>query len=207
MSDPSEYYGGTAAAVKGNECFAIASDLRHGESYTTLNHHTSKSFLLTPHLAVCLVGFRPDIQKLIADMKNEIRIYELREHRRISGEIFASRLSTYLYSFRTKGGLIVSAIVASFDPNQKQVKIFSSDSIGAMEEEEKCSSIGFASENLGTALTSLWKPNMSKIELEQAAAQAINGAIETVAFSGGKIEVIVVSEFEITKKVINCRAD
>merc|ERR1719316_824136 len=142
--------------MKGSKCVAIASDLRVGEQYHTLSGSQSKIFVLSPHIAVAPIGFLPDVQKLIGELKQELKRYEFNEHRRMRPQTFFNFLGTHLYSYRKKGGLLIEVVGVAYDAETEDTIVFASDSLGCSSYFEKGTSTGGGFRATTSLMESLW---------------------------------------------------
>merc|ERR1712183_1035529 len=91
------YNGGAVIAMKGKNCFAIASDLRFGVQAQTVGFNFEKIFPMSDQLYIGLSGLATDIQTVQERLNFQIKLYELRENRKIGPKQFLSVVSNLLY--------------------------------------------------------------------------------------------------------------
>ena len=139
------YNGGAVLAMSGDNCVAIASDLRFGRElqtistdftkvnstifYILLNIFCLQVFEMNPHLWVGLPGLATDILTVKQKIEFRMNMYELKETRQMRPKTFANMVSNMLYE-RRFGPFFVEPIVAGLDPETFQPYICNMDLIG-----------------------------------------------------------------------------
>ncbi|CAK5074924.1 unnamed protein product [Meloidogyne enterolobii] len=81
MSDPYSLHGGTVVAMRGKDCFCIATDLRLGNQMNTIATNVQKAHLIGEKLFVGLTGFNCDTVTFVDKIKQAKTLYELEEDR------------------------------------------------------------------------------------------------------------------------------
>ena len=153
------YNGGAVLAMSGDNCVAIASDLRFGRElqtistdftkvnsiifYILLNIFFLQVFEMNPHLWVGLPGLATDILTVKQKIEFRMNMYELKETRQMRPKTFANMVSNMLYE-RRFGPFFVEPIVAGLDPETFQPYICNMDLIG---NDSQASQKNFGSKN------------------------------------------------------------
>lgn len=109
-----EYNGAAIIAMTGSNCVAIASDNRLGIQYQTVAMDFKKIFRMNDSLYVGLAGLATDVQTLDQLLRFRMGLYELREEREMSPEVFTNMLSNLLYEKRF-GPYLAEPIIAGLD--------------------------------------------------------------------------------------------
>ena len=107
----SHYNGGSVVAMVGKDCVGIACDKRMGARYCTIDTNFNKIYEMGPQLFVGIPGLATDAITLSQLLKFRMNMFELRENRPITPEIFSSIVSNILYEKRF-GPYFVEPIVA-----------------------------------------------------------------------------------------------
>lgn len=200
------YNGGACVAMKGKNCIAIASDLRFGIQGQTVGMDFEKIFKMNDHLYLGLTGLATDIQTVSQRLDFHIKLYELRENRKISPKTFLSVLSNILYEKRF-GPYFIEPVVAGLDPKTKEPFIASCDLIGCPMEPEDFVVTGTCGVQLYGMCEALWKPNMEPDELFECCSQALLNAADRDATSGWGAVVHIIEFDKVTTRKLKGRMD
>ncbi|KAF0991187.1 hypothetical protein HZS_443 [Henneguya salminicola] len=95
-----QYNGGSTMVMKGQDCFAILSDLRFGAQFQTISCNLEKVFKFNDYLYLGLAGLTTDVQTVYQTMLYHYNLYKLNENRLPSPKIFTSMISNKLYEKR-----------------------------------------------------------------------------------------------------------
>ena len=95
-----ELNGGSVLAMVGENCVAIASDLRLGQQALTLSCAHDKVFRITDRCYLGMPGLASDTETLRQRFRYRTKMYELKEEREIEPETFAHLVSSTLYEKR-----------------------------------------------------------------------------------------------------------
>ena len=120
-------------AMKGQDCVAIASDLRFGQQLSTVTTDFSKAFQMAPNLWMGLTGLATDVQTVHQKMEFRKNMYELTESRKMTPKTFAAVLSNMLYE-RRFGPYFINPVVAGLHPKTNEPYICNMDVIGCRTE-------------------------------------------------------------------------
>jgi len=200
------YNGGAVIAMKGKNCFAVASDLRFGVQAQTVGFNFEKIFPMGDHLYIGLSGLATDIQTVQERLNFQIKLYELRENRKIGPKQFLSVVSNLLYEKRF-GPYFIEPVIAGLDPKTKEPFIASCDLIGCPMEPEDFVVTGTCANQLYGMCEVLWKPDMGPDELFECCSQALLNAVDRDAGSGWGAVVHIVEQDKVTTRKLKARMD
>uniref|UniRef100_A0A1B6CDZ5 Proteasome subunit beta n=1 Tax=Clastoptera arizonana TaxID=38151 RepID=A0A1B6CDZ5_9HEMI len=177
------YNGGAVIAMKGKDCVAIAADRRFGIQFQTLSTDFQKIFEMGPHLYVGLPGLATDTQTVYNKLRFRKNLYELKENRRISPEVFSAMLSNLLYEKRF-GPFFIEPVVAGLHPKTFKPFVSSMDLIGCQNIPEDFVVSGTCSDQLYGMCEVLWQPDLEADDLFEVISQALVNACDRDAISG-----------------------
>ncbi|XP_059479192.1 proteasome subunit beta type-3 [Neocloeon triangulifer] len=200
------YNGGAIVAMKGENCVAIASDLRFGIQAQTLAMDFEKVFEMGPHLFLGLPGLATDTLTVRDRLKFRLNLYELRESRKIHPKTFAAVVSNMLYEKRF-GPYFVEPVIAGLDPKTFEPYVCNMDLIGCINEPEDFVVAGSCTEQLYGMCEALWEPGLKPDDLFETCAQALVNAFDRDAMSGWGAIVHVIEKDKITSRRVKTRMD
>ncbi|XP_014239430.1 proteasome subunit beta type-3 [Cimex lectularius] len=201
------YNGGAVVAMKGKECVAIASDLRFGVNQgQTIATNFEKIFEFGPHLYCGLPGLVTDTFTVKNKLNFRLNLYELKEDRKMSPEVFVSMLSNLLYE-RRFGPFFVEPVVAGLMPKTYEPFICATDLIGCPNKPEDFVVAGTCSEQLYGMCEALWEPNLGPQDLFETISQALVNAFDRDALSGWGASVYIIEKDKVTHKKLKTRMD
>ncbi|KAF5292652.1 hypothetical protein FQR65_LT11204 [Abscondita terminalis] len=181
------YNGSAMVAMKGDECVAIATDKRYGIQAHTVSMDFPKVFEMGPHLYLGLPGLATDIATVYEKLKFRKNLFELRENRQMSPEIFGAMVSNMLYEKRF-GPFFVEPMIAGNEPG---------DFVTG----------GSASAQLFGMCEALWEPNMGPDDLFETISQALINAFDRDAISGWGATVYIIEKDKVTIRDLKTRMD
>lgn len=193
-------------AMRGKDCVAIASDRRFGIQGQTISTDFEKIFEMGPHLYCGLPGLTTDTFTVVNKLKFRMNMYELKEDRKISPEVFLSMLSNLLYE-RRFGPYFVEPIVAGLNPKTNEPFIASLDLIGCPNKPEDFVVAGTCSEQLYGMCEALWEPDLSPDDLFETISQALVNACDRDALSGWGASVYIIEKDKVTQRKVKTRMD
>lgn len=200
------YNGGAVIAMKGKNCIAVASDLRFGIQGQTVGMDFDKVFPMNDHLYLGLTGLASDIQTVSERLQFHIKLYELRENRKIAPKTFLSVLSNLLYEKRF-GPYFIEPVIAGLDQKTREPFIASCDLIGCPMEPEDFVVTGTCATQLYGMCEALWKPEMGPDELFECCSQALLNAVDRDAGSGWGAVVHIIEFDKVTTRKLKARMD
>eukprot|EP00569_Conticribra_weissflogii_P006217 CAMPEP_0171338864 /NCGR_PEP_ID=MMETSP0878-20121228/7587_1 /TAXON_ID=67004 /ORGANISM="Thalassiosira weissflogii, Strain CCMP1336" /LENGTH=234 /DNA_ID=CAMNT_0011840691 /DNA_START=206 /DNA_END=909 /DNA_ORIENTATION=- len=177
-----EYNGAAVIAMAGKDCVGIASDNRLGIQYQTVAMDFKKVFKMNDTLFVGLAGLATDVQTLDQLLRFRMNLYELREERTMTPQVFTNLLSNILYEKRF-GPYFAEPVVAGLDEKGSPY-LATMDLIGAIETTKDFVVSGTCDGNLYGMCETLYKPDLGKEELFETLAQALLASVDRDALSG-----------------------
>lgn len=205
MSDPSSINGGSAVAMVGKDCVAIACDLRLGSQSLGLANNFEKIFSVNDKVYLGLTGLATDVTTLSEVFRFKNNLYELREERKIEPKTFANLVSSTLYEKRF-GPYFIGPIVAGLDKSDKPF-ICGFDLIGCIDFAKDFIVSGTATDQLYGMCESLYEPNLEPEDLFETISQALLNAADRDTLSGWGAIVYVITKDKVVKKTLKTRQD
>ncbi|KAF2352873.1 Proteasome subunit alpha/beta [Trinorchestia longiramus] len=200
------YNGGCVVAMKGKNCVAIASDLRFGVQLQTIATDFERVFEVGPHLFIGLPGLVTDTQTVIQKLKFRMKMYEMREGRRVRPKTLNAMVQNLLYE-RRFGPYFVEPVIAGLDETTNEPYICNFDLIGsACEPADFCVS-GTCEENLLGMCETLWRENLDPEDLFEVISQSLVNAFDRDASSGWGAVVHIIEPHQVTTRRLKCRQD
>lgn len=206
MTDPSLINGGSAVAMVGKDCIAIASDLRLGTQSQGLANNFEKIFQYGNNIFLGLTGLATDVITLSETFKFKTNIYKFKEERQIEPENFANLVSSTLYEKRF-GPYFTSPIVAGLNSKTSKPFICGFDSIGCIDCPNDFVVCGTAEKQLYGMCESLYEPNLEPEDLFETISQALLNAVDRDALSGWGAVVYIVTKDKLIKRKLRTRQD
>lgn len=198
--------GGSAVAMVGKDCVAIASDLRLGNQSLGLSNNFEKIFQFGDKTFLGLTGLATDVITLSEVFRFKHNLYKLREEREIEPKTLANLVSSTLYEKRF-GPYFVSPLVAGLDSKSNTPFICGFDSIGCIDFAKDFIVGGTASEQLYGLCESLYEPNLEPEDLFETISQVLLNAVDRDALSGWGAVVYIVTKGKIIRRVLKTRQD
>lgn len=206
MSNPTEINGGSALAMVGKDCVAVAGDLRLGMQSVGVANNFDKIFEYDG-VFLGLTGLATDVQTLSTEFRKRHNLYKLREERHMQPETLAHLVSSTLYG-RRFGPYFVGPLVAGINTKTEKPFICSFDSIGCIDYAKDFVVVGTASDQLYGMCESLWEPELGPEELFETISQAFMSATDRDALSGwGGVVYIAEAGGKVTRRVLKSRQD
>lgn len=205
MSDPFSVNGGTAVAMVGKDCIAIASDMRLGSQSLGVSNNFEKIFNYD-NVFFALTGLASDVITVHEDFRKKTNMYKMREGRNIEPETFAKLVSSSLYE-RRFGPWFVGPIVAGLNSKSGKPFICGFDSIGCIDFAKDFIVSGTASDQLFGMCESLYEPDLEPEDLFECISQSLLNAADRDALSGWGAVVYIVTKDKIIKRYLKSRQD
>lgn len=212
------YNGGCVLGMSGNNCVAIACDLRLGyNGFTTVSTNFTKIFKMNEYVYVGLSGLATDVQTLYELLRYRVNVYEIRQEKPMDVDSFSNMLSNILYSNRFSP-YYVNPIVVGFKVEEvvnekgatenKYIPYLTAyDLIGAKCETKDFVVNGITSEQLYGMCESLYVKDQDEYGLFETISQCLLSALDRDCLSGWGAEVYVITPTKVTKKNLKARMD
>lgn len=205
MSDPSSINGGTAVAMVGKDCIAIASDMRLGSQSLGVSNNFEKIFNYD-HVFFGLTGLATDVTTVYENFRLKTNLYKMKEEHSIEPEKFANLVSSSLYE-RRFGPWFVGPIVAGLNSKTGKPFICGFDSIGCIDLAKDFVVSGTASDQMFGMCEALYEPNLEPEDLFECISQALLNAADRDALSGWGAVVYIVTKDKVVKRYLKSRQD
>ncbi|GME71030.1 unnamed protein product [Ambrosiozyma monospora] len=205
MSDPSSINGGTAVAMVGKDCVAIACDMRLGSQSLGVSNNFEKVFNYG-HVYLGLTGLATDVLTVYEDFRMKTNLYKMSEDRDIEPESFANLVSSTLYQ-RRFGPWFVGPLVAGLNSKTGKPFICGFDFIGCIDFAKDFVVSGTATDQLYGMCESLYEPNLEPEDLFETISQALLNAADRDALSGWGAVVYVITKDKVVKRYLKSRQD
>lgn len=204
--DPSSYNGGSAVAMVGHECVAIACDLRLGQQSVGVSGDFEKIFRYGPSF-VALTGLATDVQSVSTELRKRANLYELEEERVLEPSKTARLLSSMLYQ-RRFGPWFTGPLVAGLDSQTGAPYICGFDSIGCIDHAADFVVTGTATNQLYGMAESLYEPGLGPEDLFETCAQVLMGGVDRDPLGGyGGVVYVIEKSGKVTKRLLKMRQD
>lgn len=191
--------------MSGKDCVGIASDNRLGIQFQTVAMDFKKIFKMNDKLMLGLAGLASDVQTLDQLLRFRMNLYELREDREMTPEVFTNLMSTILYEKRF-GPYFCEPVIAGLDKKGKPF-LSSMDLIGAQAGAKDFVVAGTCADNLYGMCETLWKPDLEQEELFETLAQALLASVDRDALSGWGGVVHIITKDGIISRELKGRQD
>ncbi|VVB98514.1 Proteasome subunit beta [uncultured archaeon] len=181
--------GTTTVGIIAKNGVILASDRRATMGYMIASKDIDKIYPLANHIAMTIAGGVGDAQTLVRWMQAEIKLYELRQGKRITIEAAATLLANILAQYKYYP-FFVQLLVGGYDVKPR---LFSVDMLGGVTE-EKIASTGSGSPVAYGVLEELYKEDAPAPDNLRIAAKAVTAAMKRDAASGERVDLVLVDE-------------
>lgn len=205
QQDPTTINGGSAVAMVGKDCVAIASDMRLGSQSLGVSNNFEKVFHYG-HCFLALTGLASDVLTVNETFRMKTNMYKMKEQREIEPTSFSNLISTTLYEKRF-GPWFVGPLVAGLDSKSGKPFICGFDYIGCIDFAKDFVVAGTASDQLFGMCESLWEPDLEPEDLFETISQALLNAVDRDAISGWGAVVYVITKDKVVKRYLRTRQD
>ncbi|XP_067928492.1 proteasome subunit beta type-3-like [Watersipora subatra] len=200
------YNGAAIIGMAGKECVAIASDTRFGIQGQTVGTNFQKIFEMGPRLYIGLPGLATDVQTISQKLKFRLKLYELRENRKVKPDTFMNMVSNLLYE-RRFGPYFVEPVIVGLHEKSNKPYIASMDLIGCPMIVDDFVVSGTCSEQMFGVCETVFKPDMSPEDLFETISQALLSSVDSDAVSGWGAVVHIIEKDKITTRTLKTRQD
>lgn len=200
------YNGGCVVAMRGKNCVAVATDLRFGVQGQTIATDFERVFEVGPHLYIGLPGLVTDTQTVYQRLQFRIKMYEMREGRRVKPKTLMAMVQNLLYE-RRFGPYFVEPVIAGLDSATKEPYICALDLIGCGCEPADFVVSGTCSESLYGMCETLWRENLEPEDLFECISQSLLSSCDRDALSGWGGVVHIIEQDKVTTRYLKTRQD
>ena len=181
--------GTTTVGLVCKDGIVLASDRRATMGYFIASKDIDKIYPINDHIAMTIAGGVGDAQTLVRWMKAEIKLYELKNERKIGVQAAATLLANILAQYKFFP-FYVQLLVGGLDENPR---IFSVDMLGGITE-ETMTSTGSGSPIAYGVLEELYAENKPIEANLEIAAKAVWAAMRRDAASGENVDLTYVDK-------------
>lgn len=181
--------GTTTVGLIAKDGVVLASDRRATMGYLIASKDIDKIYSLSGNIAMTIAGGVGDAQTLVRWMQAEIKLYELRQGRKITVEAAATLLANILAQYKYYP-FFVQLLIGGYDVKPR---LFSVDMLGGVTE-EKLASTGSGSPIAYGVLEELFKEDAPVADDLVIAAKAVSAAMKRDAASGERVDLVLVDE-------------
>ena len=176
--------GTTTVGIVCKDGIVLGAERKATMGYMVASKDDLKITQIAPHIGMTQAGMVGDLQALGRYMKAEIKLFEIKNKKRITVRAAASLLSNILYGGRWSYlPYMIQIILAGFDETGPNLFILHPD--GSSLEEKKFFSTGSGSPMAFGVLETLYTDGISVEEGKKIAAKSIKAAVERDIASGG----------------------
>jgi len=181
--------GTTTIGLVCKDGIVFASDRRATMGYFIASKDIDKIYAVNEHIAMTIAGGVGDAQVLIRWMKAEIKLYELKQERKIRVEAAATLLANILTQYKFYP-FFVQLLIGGLD---EKPRLFSIDMLGGVTE-EKMTSTGSGSPIAFGVLEELFTEDCLVEANLPIAAKAVRAAIRRDAGSGENVDLCTITK-------------
>ncbi len=181
--------GTTTVGLIAKNGVVLASDRRATMGYLIASKDIDKIYPIASNIAMTIAGGVGDAQTLVRWMQAEIKLYELRQGRKISVDAAATLLANILSQYKYYP-FFVQLLVGGYDG---KARLFSVDMLGGVTE-EKVSSTGSGSPIAYGVLEELFNEDAPVADNLRIAVKSVAAAMKRDAASGERVDLVLVDE-------------
>lgn len=200
--------GTTTVGVVCNDCIILGADKRATAGNFIANKNVDKIIPITDNMAVTTAGTVSDIQLMVKLIKAELKLKEIRTHRKPTIKESANLLAGMVYSNIRRMSMIPGIshfLIGGYDSKKHLYDLYPDGSIADIDD--------FVSSGSGSVmaygvLESAYKKDMSEKEGVDLVVRALNAAIQRDSASGDGVDIFAISKNGVNKvlqKIINTR--
>nr|MDO8083746.1 hypothetical protein [Candidatus Sigynarchaeum springense] len=188
--------GTTTLALKAKDAVIVATESQATAGYLVATKTAQKLFQITDHVAATISGGVADCQYIIEQAKALARLKAIETGKESPLKYVTNVIRNLL--FQGRSFFLSMMLVAGYDVQENELKIFGVDLIGSLFEEEKFLSFGSGSTFALGVLEAGFKKGMTAEEGKELARRAVSAARNRDIASGSKIQLAVITRDGIT---------
>jgi len=181
--------GTTTVGLICKDGVVLASDRRATMGYLIASKDVDKIFAINDHIAMTIAGGVGDAQMLVRWMKAEVKLYELKQEKKISVEAAATLLANILAQYKFFP-FFVQLLIGGLDESPR---LFSVDMLGGVTE-ETVTSTGSGSPIAYGVLEELYVENRLVEANLPVAAKAVSAAMRRDAATGENVDLCMITK-------------
>ncbi|MBD3397939.1 archaeal proteasome endopeptidase complex subunit beta [Candidatus Micrarchaeota archaeon] len=181
--------GTTTVGLVCKDAVVLASDKRATMGYYIASKDVLKIAQINDTIAMTIAGGVGDAQSLIRWMKAEIKLYELKNGRKMSVEAASTLLANILSQYKFYP-FFVQILVGGMD---NKGRVFSVDMLGGVTE-ETYTATGSGSPIAMGLIEDIYRPDLELKDGIKTAVRAVNTAMKRDSASGEGVSVMVITK-------------
>jgi proteasome beta subunit len=181
--------GTTTVGLVCRDGIVLASDRRATMGYFIASKDIDKIYPVNDHIAMTIAGGVGDAQMLIRWMRSEIKLYELKQEKKISVEAATTLLANILAQYKYYP-FFVQLLIGGID---ERPRLFSVDMLGGITE-EKMTSTGSGSPTAFGVLEELYSEDKPVEANLPIAFKAVAAAMKRDAATGERVDLTCVTK-------------
>lgn len=181
--------GTTTVGLVCKDGVILGSDRRATMGYMIASKDIDKVYAVDDNIGMTIAGGVGDAQTLIRWMQAEIRMYRLKNEKKISIEAAATLLANILTQYKFYP-FFVQLLIGGMEESGR-CRLFSVDMLGGVTE-EKMTSTGSGSPFAYGLLEEMFKEDSSVNDGLKAAGKAVWSAMKRDAASGERVDLVVI---------------
>jgi len=201
-----QYNGAAVITMAGKKCVGIASDRRYGLRNQTISCEMQKTFQVNDKTLVGLTGLATDMQTLEQKFAFRHNMYQLREEREMSPEVFSNMVSNLLYEKRF-GPYFCEPVICGLKGEANEPYLCGMDLLGAQVYTDDFILAGTAPEALYGLCESMYKPDLEPDDLFEVLAQCLLSGVDRDCLSGWGCTVHILTPEGMTTRHLKGRMD
>lgn len=191
--------GATVVGIKCSDGAIVATDSMISWGTVVLTESGIKAFKLTDSIVLASAGLTSDYQILVNRLQAYIKLYELRQKKKISVRALAKMLSNQLYSRRLYP-LYVQTVLVGVDKDEPV--LFTLDMGGSLIPDD-FTAAGSGTRTAYGVLENEYRTDLTVAEAEEIAVKAVKAGIARDIQSGGAVRLMVVTKDGVSEKEYN----
>ncbi|MBN2152284.1 MAG: proteasome subunit beta [Candidatus Lokiarchaeota archaeon] len=188
--------GTTTLALKAKDAVIVATESQATAGYLVATKNAQKLFQITDHVAATISGGVADCQYIVEQAKAIARLKQIETGKETSLKHVTNVIRNIL--FQGRSFFLSMMLVAGYDVQSDEMKIFGVDLIGSLFEEEEFLSFGSGSTFALGVLEAGYQKDMSAEDGTELARRAVRAARNRDIASGSKIQLAVITRDGMT---------
>ncbi len=184
--------GTTTLALKAKDVVIVATESQATAGYLVATKNAQKLFQLTDHVAATISGGVADCQYIVEQAKALARLKQVETGKEASLKYVTNVIRNLL--FQGRSFFLSMMLVAGYDVQADEMKIFGVDLIGSLFDEEEFLAFGSGSTFALGVLEAGYKKDMTAEEGIDLARRAVSAARNRDIASGSKIQLAVITK-------------
>ena len=194
--------GTTLIGIKCKDGIVLAADMQVSSQYYRVEtQNVKKIFDLRKNIYLGFAGWIASGQALVDALRAELALRETELKKEITVKSAASLVAGYLFRGIRSFPFFIESLVAGYD--KSGLYLYSFDMSGSLIEEDAFVAAGDGAQLAYGALEALFDKNITSKKGREIAINALTAAHNRNAFTGNKIQVVVISRDSQNEEIID----